>query len=606
MDRRDIRLRELDESKLVSLENLADRFDENFVYINSLVDELVSDFALLLNHYYGVEKSLKFWETLLISELREVCEVVYYRYLQLNSVDGSVEVDLIESSKKYLSYPSARLFYLNLNFNDSVDFALSSFIIENSDLKNRFHVNYLNIVDKPIDLLPRDKEYFADTKALEMKRIIQNKGSVFPQYRKFYGNPNSLFVGNTAASKKLISEFVSGQVLFEVYTKGVPLLKRLKQKLLFNKLKYLAQYKEKDSFRTFIYLHLSAFLPTRIFELDIPSSSNLRYLTIAMPGGTVDEAESRENGGLSFAIQHGTGYGIYKHGTQEWVERRATDGFISWGWTGQTTLNTDVIPMPSPILSEFLHADIVKKREKDKKVFLGIIFNQTYSRVGRFLQIAMPYYLQENLKLLNSLLTGLVELKFEKEIVLSEYAYEQGILLKEQLDHDVLYSKDIQFKPMVGDILVKNCDLIISNSFGTSFFERIVMNEPILILNHFFKLSDYSVNWQRLVDKMIQLGIYHQRFESYQLHLEEIHGDIHKWWKCNEIQNLVKEIQQEFCLVDSGWIQSFMQFIAKKNELMLGNLGSIKVPMLIKFYSRIYHVFLRVVLVLRRTFLASV
>ncbi|TGM82265.1 hypothetical protein EHR01_05645 [Leptospira mtsangambouensis] len=586
LDRDDILFQDLNEESLLNLRLSIPEFDKEFVYLEHLIFKLFEYIPDLFNEYYSVSKSKKYWTTLLLPDLREVLEVVYLRYLQLKLISNKVEVEVIQNSKQLLKFDSSRLFILNVNFISNVDWALSSFILLHSDLRNKVELSYVKINEPDKPRFKNDREYYDHVVSIEKKRISSNKGNLFPYYVSFPSISGSIFLGTGIFDENLQSTLNSSLNFFSVYYKGLPVLSMMKKKKFFSSLSREYTIDSNDSFETFFVQNIDTFFPEQFFKMKVPVSSNIKLFNIGLPGATILDAESRENGGLSFGIQHGTAYGMYTHCTQEWNERLVSDGFITWGWSDFNKIQ-QTIPLPSPHLSSLLINQEISDGVSFENFRIGIIFNTTYNRLGKFLRVAMPFFLRENILLLSRILqitNGIPK----KEIIVSEYSYEQGYDLKYQLSKELLLSPDITFESMAGERLIQQAELVISNSFGTSFFERLVINKPIIIFNDFFELENYNSLWSELSNRLIDVGIYELEESSFQRKIKMSQAEILAWWNSENVQEVRLLVLKKYAWADIHWADLFKSFIAEQVTSLGSSFEKIKVPFLIKLYSRVF------------------
>ncbi|TGL10747.1 hypothetical protein [Leptospira meyeri] len=586
LDRNDIVFQDLNEDTLLNLRLSVSEFEKEFIYLNHLIFKIFEYLPDLFNEYYSVHKSKKFWTTLLLPDLREIVELVYLRYLQLKLLGEKVKVEVVQNCKHFLKFDSGRLFVLNVNFISNVDWALSSFILLYSDLRNKTEISFVK-VDKPDK--PRfknDNEYYDLVVSIEKKKNFSNRGNLLPYYVSFPSNLGSIFLGTGIAAENLQKTLNSRSRNFSVYFAGLPVFPFLKKRKFFSRLKEKYTFNPTDSFETFFINNIDTFFPDQFFKMRVPASSNIKVFNIGLPGATILDAESRENGGLSYGIQHGTAYGMYTHGTQEWTERNVSDGFITWGWSDFSE-KLPTIPLPSPHLSALLTDQEIEESQLYNEFQIGIIFNTTYNRLGKFLRVAMPFFLKENVSLLNRILEITNEIN-KKKIIVSEYSYEQGYDLKLQLSPELLLSTDITFEAMAGERLMKRSDLLISNSFGTSFFERLVVNKPIIVFNDFFEPENYNSLWSELANQLIAVGIYEIEESSFRNKMKMSPEEIFTWWNSEKVQAVRLLVLKKYAWADSQWASIFSSFIVQNVASFTSSLEKIKVPFLIKLYSRIF------------------
>lgn len=586
LDRDDILFKDLVKDSLLNRHLTVAEFDKEFIYLNHLIYKIFEYLPDLFNEYYSVNKSKKFWTTLLLPDLRDVLDLVYLRYLQLKLIADKVEVEVIQNSRQFLKFDSGRLFVLNVNFISNVDWALSSFILMYSDLRNKTDLSFVKI-DKPdIPRFKNDREYYDLVVNIEKKRVLSNRGSFLPYYVSFPSNLGSIFLGTGISDENLQAVLNSRLKIFSAYYNGLPTFPYLKKKNFFSTLKQNYTFTPNDSFEDFFIHNIDTFFPEQFFKMRIPASSNIKVFNIGLPGATILDAESRENGGLSYGIQHGTAYGMYTHCTQEWSERNVSDGFITWGWSDFND-KLPAIPLPSPHLSNLLSNQEPNESHLYDNFEIGIIFNTTYNRLGKFLRVAMPFFLLENVSLLNRILKIASE-KSKKKVVVSEYSYEQGYDLKFQLSPELLLSPDITFEGMAGDRLMRHSALLISNSFGTSFFERLVVNKPIIIFNDFFEFENYNSLWSELTNHLIAVGIYELEESSFRTKMKMNQKEIFDWWNSEKVQEVRLMVLKKYAWADRQWVDLFNSFISKQVGIFASNSDKINVPFFVKLYSRFF------------------
>jgi putative transferase (TIGR04331 family) len=586
LDKENIQFHKIAEESLINFRFSVNQFDQEFSFTDNLTNKITLELIPLFNEYYAVKKSNEFWFTILLADLREIIEIVYVRFLQLHSVSDSVSVELVKNSDQFLKYETGRLFYLNTNFISTVDWALSSYIIEKTDLVNRFDCQYRLIKKCEKPAFDRDWSYYSANVRAELNRVASFQKHWFPYYVSFQANNLSVHLDYDEQINKEFCKFGDESSKFFAYYSGFPRLKPRNRKVFFKKLRNRFQHFTENSFESFFINNFETFFPDALLNLRIPLYSNFQFLKIGMPSSSVLEAESRENGGKVFGIQHGTAYGMYKNGTQEWSERSVSDGFISWGWTEKEGISP-IIPLPSPMLSKLIPKNKLEHSVPKDTYQIGVIFNTTYNRVGKLLRIAMPFFLKDNLRLLNDILRTLDSLP-QKEIVVSEYAYEQGYDIKLQIDENLRSSPDLKFESMVGEKLIKDSILLISNSFGTSFFERLVLNKPIIIFNDFFELENFNSLWRELVELLISAGIYMREGDSFRSEIGKSTEEVLKWWNSDLVQNARMEILNQYVRINENWKNDFHEFICMQLEKLPVKSTPSKVPEIVKFYSRIY------------------
>ncbi|XDD45051.1 hypothetical protein AB3N60_10010 [Leptospira sp. WS39.C2] len=586
LDKKNIQLRSINEKNLVNLRFSVDQFDQEFNYSNVFTIKLIRELIPILNEYYGVEKSERFWFTLLLADLKEIIEIVYARFLQLHSISDQFSAVMIENCEDFLRYESGRLFYLNTNFISTVDWALSSFIIKNSELINRSNCNFIHVKSIERPMFKKDCFYYDKMVADENNRLVNIRKHWFPYYVSFRANEVSVHLDYDEKINEEFARLGGESKKFFAYYSGFPKFTIWKNKRFFQKIKNRLLGNSENSFESFFIKNIGTFLPNSFLNFRIPQYCNFRFLKIGMPSSSVLEAVSRENGGSFFGIQHGTAYGMYTNGTQEWTERKVSDGFISWGWTGEENQDR-IIPFPSPMLSKFIMNEIGDQKKSLNSHLIGVIFNTTYTRVGKFLRVAMPFFLKDNLILLNKTL-GILNSLVQKEIVVSEYAYEQGYDLKSQLDEDLVKSADIHFKSMVGERLINESALIVSNSLGTSFFERLVLNKPIIVFNDFFELSNYNDLWKELLDNLIFSEIYLVEEEIFKKRIGGNVDELSTWWYSDRVQNARQMVLNKYLKLDKDWKNIFKEFIQFNLNDLPFKPDSSKVPVFVKFYSWLF------------------
>ena len=248
------------------------------------------------------------------------------------------------------------------------------------------------------------------------------------------------------------------------------------------------------------------------------SSSGLLHHSIEK---RFEAAHAFENGERLVLAQHGAGYGIWDYFFASEIEYKH-HAFLSWGWKKHSGHTVRAVPTKSPLISEFLNKQVVKKRE-------GIILVGTRMSIScnRFNSEAEPLELLRYRQMKLDLYS-----KLAKEIK-GNFKYRPYPFEIADLDDEKFFEKYAPQVPIVrGDLepQVHSSKLIIIDYPGTLLHIMMASSTPIIAL--WDKNSwPISKSAEEQFDCLRIAGILHHNTESAVAHINKIWPNPNEWWQ---------------------------------------------------------------------------
>lgn len=526
--------------------------DKNF-YITSkkitikVYNEILPVIGKLLNEKVNKSFSIEFWELLLGPWLRQFLDVLYHRYMHLASVDISAnKVMLVRPEDAIMPKTSDE--FATLIFSDQLNHQILGQIIEYFNLTE--HRSYINATEsmpnnKILGRPKRNKVIVSVAAAISMaisrrskvlivngyldnkilvRNFLKNKWTPIPYAPKYivkYEKPN-LLERDTLFKKydrKFKSKFT--RLAYELIPKNMPLI-------LFEEIENLIRFSEKT-------------YPKRAEKIITANNNSLGELVAAWIAWS-----KLQNGAKYILLQHGSNYGQSLINTDEEIEMKLGDIFLTSGWSmsnDSSHQNCKIQPHPSSCGMSGVRNFIVNKPNKSIKNYSLLILASfpRYYYTGWSAPQGHHFkeYLAEIVCLHNKLNTGLKE-----QIICREYHYDYGWNDKEFLAKNGLHFFHGKRRLSLSNLMMKsNCNIFSYNS--TAFNESLVRNHVT-----FAYWSPEQWAWRDAAKPMIEelkrVNIYHVSADSLANFLNKFKKleDIYDWWSSSEVQK-AREI---YCL----------------------------------------------------------
>ena len=100
------------------------------------------------------------------------------------------------------------------------------------------------------------------------------------------------------------------------------------------------------------------------------------------------------------------------------------------------------------------------------------------------------------------------------------------------------------------------------DSFGTPWAETLAMNIPLIIIIPEY-MGFFSEEGWCLVDKLKQIGVFHDSYDAAAKYIQRIIKDIDSWWKNDERQKIIHQVKEEYvwCAENAKkeWMDEFVR-----------------------------------------------
>ena len=266
-------------------------------------------------------------------------------------------------------------------------------------------------------------------------------------------------------------------------------------------------------------------------------------------------AEKVEEGSKLLIGQHGGNYGIDLFNADEEHVISISDSFLTWGWNKE--------------INEL-------KLEEDNKVYPFGIFTNLTKKVGYkpdgnllFVSTNMPRYSYRMLSIpVSSQWSSYFEYQLSFIESLPNEIKDKTLLRKFKED----YGRDEQRRWLEGfpqlkidngrkaiGNLYSQSRLVVHSYNATSFLETLYLNIPSVM---FWDLELWEIRSESLIyfEELFNVGIFHKTPQSASTHVDEIWGDIERWWHSAEVQ----KARKTFCEKYAKEVSPFELGLAKK------------------------------------------
>jgi putative transferase (TIGR04331 family) len=548
------------------LENIwADKIllKKSYNYLNKLNKNIIKQLAKKYKNNFGLNFSLKFWEILLYPWVSYFTFIIFDNYKVLQKICKDKNISEILVSKNILNdyTPYDYQQFAHLLKNDEYRFFIFSNIAK-FFIKKNIKKKYINLnlkKSKNIYLNGNYRNLKIQTKILffflriifnfKKKNIILDLpiNNVYKKFKYLVFLLKFAFIpfkynnyGKTKEHDKILrSKFILNlnhnnfeKILSQIIPHQIP-------KSIFENLNENLDFVRKN-------------YPKKIDKISSAHSfwgDDLVKIWIAM------NVEKKTH---FFPRQHGGSYGTDKLHTNEYIEKKLGNSFLSWGWKGR-----NVKPMPSiekNILFEKNAA--LFKNYKNKKIiekgFLLILSpSNRYSKNIYSTPMSDEWYLH-NQKII-SFLTKYLK-NFERINVRARPYFDSWDFYN--------HLKNISPKIKVGfgeqkiEKEMNKYSLIIGTNPSTTMYDILISKKPCIFIwpkNLWTYRSSAQKYFQLLVKEKI---LFYNEDEAVK-HLNKISNNIPSWWNDKNRQKTLKIFLDNFCLITSDYLSIWEKFITK-------------------------------------------
>ncbi len=251
-------------------------------------------------------------------------------------------------------------------------------------------------------------------------------------------------------------------------------------------------------------------------------------------------------------VQHGGTYGEVEQLQGEFLERKLSDIYLTWGWRE----NEKTIPMPAPRL---MSRTKIKTKPNDEIIWVTTAdcrFNYFVGNIvfgTRFL-----LYFEHQKRLYQN-----IDPEIRKKIKIRLYPDDFGWKLKERWKTAF---PDVQFASNQESFLeqIKKANLVIIDHFGgTTTLETLAMGVPIIIAGH-PELFEVRKSAKPFYDKLMKQQIIHTSYKNATDTINENYSNLNAWWNDRERQKNIDVYMNNFARIEpDGLMESWWPFMKK-------------------------------------------
>lgn len=243
------------------------------------------------------------------------------------------------------------------------------------------------------------------------------------------------------------------------------------------------------------------------------------------------------------AHQHGGGFGFFEDYCPEVSERENSQRFYSWGWKEK---NTRILPHPklnSRVNTNSHKNNILLVLEEVSRYW----YRLTYYPIG-------SAFFNSYLKALTTFIENL-DTKFN--VNLRPYPGDFGWSVNQRLqDHFT----NRHWHIVEGDFnqAISEAKLCVIGNFSTSFLDTLSKNIPTVVF-YDPKIYRFRKEAQKHVERLIEVGIFHDKAENAAQFINEIFHHPDDWWNKDYVQKVRSEFVEHYAITSKNWQKDWRQ-----------------------------------------------
>lgn len=536
----------------------------NYNLTIDMYEELLPKLASWMNELQGVNYSLKYWRILIGPYIFSYIQMLYLRYMGLQYA--------------YVNYPALNTIVLaEESFITPVNSEEALHLVRKSDGWN------LQICSQLIKL--------AFDRSTSEKPLVFEEGNKVLVKKNNYNIFTRLqlsivsWITRLQGTRSIVvasSGSFSSKSLFYFFVKSafriVPAIPVIKKTVSLTNLPCynsnmrsgLTSIKVSNRFLSLVLDTLKKNMPLSYLEHyhELRKVSNKVYpykkVGSIIGGGWVEDditkfwgAECIDAGVQLYAIQHGGAYGCLEYFSTEYIERAVSNGFISWGW------KHDQKDIPGYMLTgENFLVDKWKKKSINKKVILYPItdYGDYIGSITSYGPISWVTYFDWQERFISSLDKTIIDqilLRVRPGTLKNAYLEKLS-----QLKQNTVPTQRCSFFKQL-----YQAKILISDNCQTTFLYGLAINIPTII---YWDTKQIKLNatFQKHIDDLEAVGIFHSSPESAAKKLNQIYSNPVLWWNTKEVQNVRMSFCKKYTRMPSNWLLEWKTLFLK--------IGSIK------------------------------
>ncbi len=510
------------------------KLHKDYLYIQTLYEELLKELATQLNEFHGVNHSVRYWRILVGVWLGYFIQMLFDRWTMLQQVVQDYEISgvrLLGHSEEHLVPNDMTGFYalfLSDAWNEMIYGHIMNWMkipVERIEVPNcvfsvdastvsfarRLKRSLAHMLYHISGVFCRDTEYFFISSYLGTKQdlFLQAKLGQLPKMWRKVDGPVSTFNMEIRQSLNLPNQRDNGFASFArtLIPRQIPM-------------SYLEGYRELVSFTEDLPWPKK---PKAIFTSNSYSSDDVFKAWAA---------KKVECGSPLIIGQHGGNYGIGLWNFTEEHQIAIADRFLTWGWSEPDNNKIKAIG----------NFKGFGKKIKFKKDGSALLVEMTIPRYSYHMFSApvaasqLLEYFEDQCRFIKSLSEDLGDHLLVRTNP-QDYGFSQG-----KRWQDLFPCIRLDGGALAMGALLKNTKVYISTYNATTYLESLSLNLPTLI---FWNPMHWELreSARPYFEKLKSVGIYHDTPESAARQLVTIWNDVSGWWESAQIQT----VRKEFC-----------------------------------------------------------
>lgn len=567
--RTQMRLKDTGYETLPSIWRDRKRLNETSDYLDGVYKSLCEKIGTLLSQIHGVDYPPSFWEIPAASWLLHYVHALYDRYARLkNAVEVYGRDSVMVLASKHNSKPPSdtREFVNATSANEQTAFFFYSDIAKQMNIPV-FEFDLREEVNRETFIFKKRK-FFSKNLFGAVYRKLKDELSVpvplsLVMGRKILMTPYGFNKRERLSfSRKFEISFFKGKIQATD--------KRMERGILLS-------IAANDEFEELAIRLLPEYMPPYLLEefesyhhysqkwADFKAyiSSNDLYFNILF---CYAASLGRLKGAKIVGCQHGGGYGQYEISNAEFIERRISDYYITWGWADSHYSGAELLPLPQPHLSRSLNRHQPKLGHA---LWCGTTMPKQLVRFMSYIPDVLFYYLNSKeifiAHLSNNVRSFLI---YRHHPATANYGW-----LDDELNIFRKYPEvKIKTDRLLSDIL-EEVELYICDHQSTSFMQAFVINTPTILFWE-SKLVSERKDAVPLFDLLRKAGILFHDPVGAAKQVNAIWGNVQEWWQHPDRQNARLAFMEKFCNASPDsvkkWELTFKKILSEGGNLSDG------------------------------------
>tara|TARA_B100000795_G_C22800367_1_gene441569 strand:- start:2126 stop:3856 length:1731 start_codon:yes stop_codon:yes gene_type:complete len=513
-------------------------------------DKVLPVLTDFFNTIHNENRSVLYWERIIGFWLNSIISNYLEKYKRLElafAFESGIKAISIPFSSFKIPLDSKEYFQV---LRESSHFHLQQY----SDILKRWHEDHVEF--KNFDISQNDEMH-------EPKKTIKTKFKYWflKVMNRGYSSEVTFFV-SLFSNKDLFKFFLRSG--FKYAPVLYPNTISIKRNIDSNKRKRVIEFSTGDHFVDSIF-HSSVkyFLPTEVFEgyseisKEVDTFVDKKIPKVIFTGigfvwssqFAIWASKCADKGAKIYGIQHGGTYGDVEMLDGEFLERKLTDKYITWGWVE----DEKTIPLPSSrlFINRMKHFaggnQILWVTTADSRYnyFVGqIVFG------NRFLK----YF--EHQKNLYSKLSSNIQEQISIRLYPKDFGWKLSDRWKDTFKNVNFSNPNQSFVEQAFESKL----VIIDHLGGTTFLELITFNIPVIVVvDESLFISRGPI--QILYDELKRVGVLYTCNTSASVSLVEILKNVDSWWSKPERKNAINQYKKQFALSDNKVIDKWFEFL---------------------------------------------